>query len=232
VDTKSGEHSGRPSGEATGEHSPGHRWLTYSELGRVRGIGRESAVKLAQRKRWRRVPGNDGEARVAVPQDWLAPAKEPSGDHSPEQPPNYSGEHSPDLSNAVRALEGAIASLTDRAINAEKRADRAEIRADSAETRMKQAEQALTERQKQADRAPAAIRRGTPWHGHLLALLEAADSVASSPAPRFENPPAYEDRPDRGARFGISPAKPIAAILKSRATSRPERIDRHSLAEW
>jgi hypothetical protein len=120
------EHFGQPSGEAAGEHSPGHRWLTYSELGRIRGIGRESAVKLAQRKRWRRVPGNDGEARIAVPQDWLAPAKEPSGDHSPEQSQEGPGEHSPELSSALKVLEVAIVSLTDRAIAAEKRADWAE----------------------------------------------------------------------------------------------------------
>jgi hypothetical protein len=68
----SGEASGPGAGEGSGERSPEGRWMTYGELGRIRGIGRESAVKLAQRKRWRRIPGNDGIARVLVPL-WLCP---------------------------------------------------------------------------------------------------------------------------------------------------------------
>jgi chromosome segregation ATPase len=95
------EHSGDRSGEG--------RWLTYDELGRIRGIGRESAVKLVQRKRWRRIPGNDGVARALVPDDWLTPVKTDIGEHSPEQ----SGEHSPEVhafETALAAIEAAHAS--------------------------------------------------------------------------------------------------------------------------
>jgi hypothetical protein len=54
------------------------RWLSYAELGQIRGIGRESAKKLSLREGWRRVPGNDGAVRVLVPDDWLKPAREAS----------------------------------------------------------------------------------------------------------------------------------------------------------
>jgi hypothetical protein len=59
------------------------RWLTYSQLAAVRGINRESAVKLVQREGWPRSSGNDRACtfRTLVPEDWLAPAKE-----SPEIP--------------------------------------------------------------------------------------------------------------------------------------------------
>ena len=44
-------------------------WLTYDEIGQNRGIGREGAVQLARRKRWRRQPGSDGTMRIFVPAD-------------------------------------------------------------------------------------------------------------------------------------------------------------------
>ncbi len=43
------------------------RWMTYAELGRARGISTASATRLAFRRKWQRVAGNDGSARVAVP---------------------------------------------------------------------------------------------------------------------------------------------------------------------
>lgn len=51
------------------------RWLSYDELGKIRGIGRPSAVKLAQREKWPRRLGNDRTARVLVPLEWLKLAK-------------------------------------------------------------------------------------------------------------------------------------------------------------
>jgi hypothetical protein len=137
--------SPQASGDAPGGHSPDGRWLTYGELGRVRGIGRESAVKLAQRKRWRRIPGNDGVARVLVPLDWLTPAKEPSGERSPEASP----EHSPELPGVISALEGAIAVLREQLDQANSRAVAAEARAD-------RSDQAITAERSRADRAEAA----------------------------------------------------------------------------
>jgi hypothetical protein len=137
---------GEASPEASGEHSLDGRWLTYGELGHIRGIGRESAVKLAQRKRWRRIPGNDGVARVLVPLDWLTPAKEPSGERSPQASP----EHSPELPGIISAFDGAIAVLREQL-------DQANIRAVAAEARADRLEQAIATERSRADRAEATV---------------------------------------------------------------------------
>ena len=50
----------------------GGQWMTYGELARMRGIDRQSAVKLVRRQQWRRQPGNHGEVLVFVPQDSLS----------------------------------------------------------------------------------------------------------------------------------------------------------------
>jgi hypothetical protein len=114
--------------DASPEASGEGRWVTYDELGRIRGIGPESAVKLAQRKRWRRIPGNDGVARVCVPLDWLTPAKEPSGEHSPKSSPE---------------LMAALAALTDQLLRERSRADAAEARADMAVLRAAELREAI-----------------------------------------------------------------------------------------
>lgn len=43
------------------------RVLTYAELAESLGIGIESTKNLVRRKRWTRVIGNDGAARISVP---------------------------------------------------------------------------------------------------------------------------------------------------------------------
>jgi hypothetical protein len=45
--------------------------LSYDEIAAIFGIERESARQLTLRKRWNRVKGNDGKARVEVPNDAL-----------------------------------------------------------------------------------------------------------------------------------------------------------------
>jgi hypothetical protein len=153
------------SGPRSGEASPDGRWVTYDELGRIRGIGRESAVKLAQRKRWGRIPGNDGVARVCVPPEWRLPAKEHSGDRSPERSPDTS----PELSSAISVPEGAIVTLREQLEHANRRADRVENRVDQAENRAEQAviradraEQAFADERNRADRAESGRETSAP----------------------------------------------------------------------
>jgi hypothetical protein len=45
------------------------RLLTYDEIASTFGITRESARQLVIRKRWGRRKGNDGKARIEVPED-------------------------------------------------------------------------------------------------------------------------------------------------------------------
>ena len=49
------------------------QWMTYDELATARGINRRAAVRLSQRHRLRRQPGNDGLARIWVPNDVATP---------------------------------------------------------------------------------------------------------------------------------------------------------------
>ena len=45
--------------------------MTYAELAAALGIGADSARNLLRRRRWHRIAGNDGMARIAVPVDYL-----------------------------------------------------------------------------------------------------------------------------------------------------------------
>jgi hypothetical protein len=47
--------------------------LTYAELAKALRITPESANRLARRKRWPRVKGNDGRTRVMAPEDFCPP---------------------------------------------------------------------------------------------------------------------------------------------------------------
>lgn len=117
--------------EASREHSPEEfqgRWLTYADISRIRGIGRPSAVKLAQREGWERRPGNDGTARILVPVEWLKPAKK-------ETPREPSREELPLLQDALVILRDQLGSADRRAEEAERRAEAAESRADAANKR-------------------------------------------------------------------------------------------------
>jgi hypothetical protein len=49
------------------DDTAGARWMTYAELAEARGISLTSATRMAFRRKWKRQPGNDGTARVAVP---------------------------------------------------------------------------------------------------------------------------------------------------------------------
>jgi hypothetical protein len=55
----------------------GGRWLSYAQLAELRGITKKAAIRMTQRHRWRRQPGNDGTALVSVPESDLTP-RQPS----------------------------------------------------------------------------------------------------------------------------------------------------------
>jgi predicted RNase H-like nuclease (RuvC/YqgF family) len=70
-----GRVSGRPCGQAadhlsvrTGTDRVSERWMTYAELGQALGRSSTAARSKALRKHWRRQVGNDGMARVLVPE--------------------------------------------------------------------------------------------------------------------------------------------------------------------
>lgn len=97
-------------------------WLTYDELADRLGIERESARTLVKRKRWARQTGNDGKARIGVPDDALeardAPGDDPRDDPAhvpptdPVQPPAPTPDHVPVvvevLTRHVERLEAQV----------------------------------------------------------------------------------------------------------------------------
>ncbi len=80
-----------------GTDSEGERWMSYAELAELRGIDKQSAVKLTFRRRWRRQKDNHGTVHVLVPPDWLGPQR-PSRDSSNDVPLDVSVPASTDLS--------------------------------------------------------------------------------------------------------------------------------------
>ena len=114
----------RPNGD-DGEDA---RWMTYAELGLARGINTASAKRLAARRKWRRQPGNDGTARVAVPFDEAMRQNANADDASGE------------LSRLVASLETALATLRDQLQRERERADQATDAAARTELRLAEAE--------------------------------------------------------------------------------------------
>src|SRR4051812_40780756 len=78
---------------------PDVRWLTYDEMAQELRITRESARQLTIRKRWPRRKGNDGKARIGVPEDDLT-----SDDTPPVTPPAPSDATSSDPSDELSPI--------------------------------------------------------------------------------------------------------------------------------
>lgn len=96
--------------------------LTYRELAEKLGVKPESARKTAQRKRWKRVTGNDGLARVAVPVEALMRAQ----DIPHDVPADVSAD-----SPFVRELEAKLELLKELVAAERRRADAAEADRDA-----------------------------------------------------------------------------------------------------
>lgn len=105
--------------------------LTYAELAQRLSIKPASAKRLAQRRKWNRVVGNDGIARVHVPLS-AVPGDVPDdvpGDVSDDVTPSVSPPVTPDLSSHVAHLEGLVEGLRGQLEAEQRRADAAETRA-------------------------------------------------------------------------------------------------------
>ncbi len=149
--------------------------LTYAELAEALGITPASANKLARRRRWPRVPGNDGKARVSVPEEALvrrdSPPDSPS-DSPPASPLDVPPVSPPD--KLIKALEAHVETLKEQLAAAEARnsqlaaeltAEREKIEAERAKT-----SQAIAAFAALADRLDAlaeANQRRAPWWRRL-----------------------------------------------------------------
>src|SRR3954468_3479898 len=128
------------------------RWLTYREIGEIRGISTASATRLVIRRKWRRRAGNDGTVRVAVP----AEEAQRQGDKPRDSHGN--------ISRTIRALETAV-SILGKQLDAERgRADKAEAALASEREARTRAESAAAQlrQQDQAHRSAGLVERSIP----------------------------------------------------------------------
>jgi hypothetical protein len=86
------------------------RWISYRELADARGISLASAKRIANRRRWPRQAGNDGTARVGVPQDEMQPARDVPQDDGADVLPGVVEA----LTAIVGDLRGMLADHSDR----------------------------------------------------------------------------------------------------------------------
>jgi hypothetical protein len=129
------------------------RWLTYGQLAEARQIGRRAAIRLAQRHRLRRQPGNDGQTRIWVPTDMASssphrpfpPTTDATSDHDDSPPPT------PFHAKALAALEDAVAALREQLAAAEARAQVTDTDRRTAEARADRAEASIVGERQRAD---------------------------------------------------------------------------------
>jgi hypothetical protein len=117
------------------------KWLTYAELGQIRGISKASATRLAFRRKWRRQDGNAKTVRVAVPIDEARPQMDVARDNRG------------DVIGLVGTFDLAVATLREQLERERTRADQAEDRATGALARAR-------ETQAMADQARAEAQQG------------------------------------------------------------------------
>ena len=152
----------------------GGAWMTYGQLADARAISRRAAIRLTQRHRWRRQKGNDGFARVFVPDDMTTPRGDDTATIDADADDDVTTGDRHILAGALAALEDAVAglreqvgtanrraddamALADRTLaqlaDAEARADRAEGRAEALRDRLDAAEAQLVTAEAAADLA-------------------------------------------------------------------------------
>ncbi|WP_406855192.1 hypothetical protein ABEG18_22020 [Alsobacter sp. KACC 23698] len=138
-------------------------WYTYAEAAKALGISTEAARQRAARFGWRRQLGNDGKARVQVPEEAIGsdrPVKRP--DERPMSAPDDRTVDRPDdraaLTAHIETLKAEVARLD--ALAAEHRADLRQERS--------RADQAMAELAKMAERLlELERRRARPWWRRL-----------------------------------------------------------------
>jgi hypothetical protein len=150
------------------------RSLTYAELAEALRITPESANRLARRKRWPRVRGNDGRVRVTVPEEALVRPVSPL-----DSPPDSPGD-SPPVSPPDNPVHAQIARLEGELVGVREALTEARARATAAEARSAElsvdlsAERAKTEKAIAAFSALAerldalAAERSRPWWRRLV----------------------------------------------------------------
>lgn len=167
----------------------GIRWMTYGQIAAVRGISRDSVERTVRRKGWRRLAGNDGLVRVAVPVEWMENSQ---GDNQPGNPRRDKTSIASAIAVAIDALEQAhkreIAALREQLERERERADTAitlidgfRLERDSAAARADRLEQAL---EAERERADAVRERLDQAQAAARVAEDAADVLRAAILPR------------------------------------------------
>jgi len=145
------------------------RALTYDDIAKARGISRESAIRLAQRRGWRQERTNDGQALVYVPVEALT--------HQDDVGSDVRG----GVTHVTTAIEAAASGGREALARADAETAREQVTADTLTHQVRMAEADVQELLARAERAQAeaqAARREaatvTGERDRLRTLLERA----------------------------------------------------------
>jgi hypothetical protein len=101
-----------------GDIDNGGTWLTYSEIAKARGVKRVAAIRLVQRHKWRKQPGNDGMTKVLVPVSMIQAAgripRDISGNDTGNDTGSVTGSVAGDSTGYAAAFEAALAALSEQ----------------------------------------------------------------------------------------------------------------------
>jgi hypothetical protein len=174
------------------------RWMTYAELGRVRGISTASATRLAFRRKWQRQGGNDGTARVAVPVS--------EAHRQPERTHDDRDDDRGDVKRLIMALEAAISASGERA-----KAD--------AETIEMQAALIVAERNR-ADAEAGRADRAEAARGAAIALADQTVALLKDAVDRAQQLAREAGRSVEAAQMAQAEAEADAAELRQAEAAR------------
>jgi len=153
-------------------------WMTYAQLAEARGISLRAAVRMTQRQRLRRQPGNDGKVRVLVPRDMLKPSHRASQDDGRDvlRPPGQddAGDAQDVLRTAIDALKGENAALKGQVEMQTSAIADLRIDLDQARTEAIAARRAADRLRDERDDAEARAKAGLAETGEALQQLQAA----------------------------------------------------------
>ena len=149
------------------------RWMTKAELATARGISVESADRLIRRQGWRKVPGNDGRARVLVPLSELRTFEQPRADSPTDAP----APAPTDNTQAVHIAEAALATLREQIGRERVRADSAQADRDRLTARVAEAEASLAAVTARAEAAEAARDRAEGRADRLTTAAAQTEAV-------------------------------------------------------
>ncbi len=167
-----------------GDDTSDGQWVTYGELAKARNIERRAAVRLAQRRRWRRQAGNDGLTRVLVPPDWLKPV-----DRARDVTRDDAGDDAPlDATaqvDAVEVLQRALTMLGEQLARERDRGDVASAEVATLREQIAALQTDLAAAQATADRHYAALQQAEGVRDAALEAANRADAEAQAARDRL-----------------------------------------------